>query len=145
MRDDQSALFPPFRLPRGDHLGEWIFLDRGQTEGRNLLQPPPSPCDPLLLLRHKRRVELILGESTLATYRLEMRIDNELCQRRVAADVSLPQDVQLFGRHLAEDITQVQIGIGDPLYVATADFAQIPLLTQPMPALLRSGHAPESK
>src|SRR5262249_26261463 len=83
-----------------------------------------------LLLFHIGWIELILAERTLAAHGLERRIDDELSQGRVTADVPLPENVQFLRRYFAEYIAEVEVGIRDAFHIAPADLAQITLLAQ---------------
>ena len=56
-------------------------------------------------LAHKARIELSLIEIPFDRHRLEAFVDDELCEHRVAADVSLARRMQRFGIDQANHIT----------------------------------------
>src|SRR5207302_9610026 len=94
------------------HLRQRILHQR-DSESRDFLQATPAARDARLLLGDPGGVERFLGKRALAVYRLESRIDDVLRQRRVAADVALRRDGQPSRVDLAEDVTQVEVGLGD--------------------------------
>src|SRR5262249_16198098 len=106
------------------------FLDRGQPETRDLLQPPPAARHARFLFGYEGGIELLLGERALADHRHELRIDDELCQGGVTADVPLAQNLQFFRRHLAAHVAGVEVGPGDPFHLTATDFTQVTLLAQ---------------
>ena len=92
---------------------------------RQLLQATPAAGDKPFLLADMRHVELPLVERPFNRHRIEIRIDNELGQRWIAADVALAGGVKRLGIDLANDIAQVEIAIPDVFDIAAADVAQI--------------------
>src|SRR5207245_1801459 len=79
-----DLLFLPTRL----HLRQRV-LDNREPEGRNCLQAPPGARHALLFLLHPVRVNGLLRERPAAVSWHELRSHDVLCQRRIAADVSL--------------------------------------------------------
>jgi hypothetical protein len=102
-------------------------LDDGQAEAGKFLQTPPAACDAGLLGNNEIVVHQLLGENALTVDRLESGIDDVLSQRGIAADVSFGQEMELFRRNFAEDIAEVEVGLGDLTDILAAHFAQITL------------------
>jgi hypothetical protein len=88
----------------------------------------PGAGHALFLFAHERMVEVLLAERAFAAHRLEARRDDELRRRRVAADVPFPCGHELIRRHLAEDVAQIEVGVGHFLDLLAANVAEIALL-----------------
>src|SRR6266545_3870193 len=112
--------------PGLQHFGEGVFGNR-DAECGNFLQAAPGARDALLLLGDECGIEKLLGEDAVATDRWKGWIDDVLGVGRVAADVPLAHGRQGQGRDLAEDVAEVEVGVGDDLDILTADVAEIAL------------------
>ena len=55
----------------------------------------------------------MLGEGAVAGKWCERGVDDVLGQAGIAADVAFAEAVQHLRRHLAEDVAEVEIGVGD--------------------------------
>ena len=115
-RIDGKAPFA--EVPSGDHMRILVVEDEPKTASfiRKALQAEAFAVDVL----HN-------GEEALAAHRLEVRIDHVLRQRRVAAHVPLPPQVQLLRRHLAQHVAQVQVRLRDLAHVLAAHLAEVAL------------------
>src|SRR5207249_4207491 len=114
-------------LPGLQDFGQRILREWNPQSG-HFLQAPPGPGDAVFLLGDKGRVELLLGEQASAADRREGWIDDVLRRGRVAADMPFALRGQGQWRYLPQDITQVQVRIGDGLNVHAADVAEIALI-----------------
>jgi hypothetical protein len=74
---------------------------------------------------NKFAVELGFCEGTGAFHRLEPFIGNELRQFRMTTDVPFGLNVESLQRHFPKDITEIQVGVHDPLNVFPADVTNI--------------------
>jgi hypothetical protein len=57
-------------------------------------------------------------------------------QRALAADVPLRQEMQLLRPHLAKDVAEVKVGLGDALDVTAANLAAVALVAACHKAIL---------
>src|SRR5262249_52181499 len=71
---------------------------------------------------------MLLGEDAFAAHRLEVRIDDVLGRRRVAADMPPAQLWQFERRHFPHHVAKVEVGFRDRLHVLAADVAQVTLV-----------------
>src|SRR5262249_25936189 len=70
----------------------------------------------------------------LAADRLKLRVDDELCRHWIAADMALAKKVKLLRMHLAQNVPEIEIGLGDFLDITATNIAEI--------ALFADRHAP---
>ncbi len=80
----------------GTHFGQRIIDDR-QVEVRQLPEPAVAAGDERLSLADVIGVEQSLVEIAFDHDRLEIIVDDELREHRIAADVSFARRVQRFG------------------------------------------------
>ncbi len=91
-------------------------------------EPQEAPRHASFLRGDVLRIKLRLRERPLDGDGHEVVGYDELGQRRVAANVPLRRDVQGLRVHLAEDISEVEVGLDDPLDLLAAKHAEITLV-----------------
>ncbi|MDB5345712.1 MAG: hypothetical protein JWP89_4089 [Schlesneria sp.] len=106
---------------------QWVVAD-SQTQPTDLLQPTPTARGQLLASSNLLRGHQLLIKRTFDDDRFEFRIDNELCEHGVAPQVPLGSSHQVSGLHLADDVPQIEIAVGDVFNFITADFAHVTLI-----------------
>src|SRR4051794_17436607 len=103
---------------RGADFGQGV-VDDGQVESSQLSQTAIAARNEGFSLANVVGVEQSLVEMAFDDHRLELIVDNELRQHRVAADVPLARRVQRLRIDQAGHKSQIQIAI-DQLFDVTA-------------------------
>jgi hypothetical protein len=92
------------------------------------LQAPPGPREALFLFRHKNRIEVLLAERTRAWNGVEGGVDNVLGRGGIAADVAFTLVRQSEWVYFAQNVTEIEVGIGNGFDVLSANVTEIALI-----------------
>jgi len=105
------------------------FWQRVADDGRitvgQFLQSLPASREESFLLANVGPVECAFVEWAFDDHRLKIVGDDVLGERSVAADVTLGAGMQNFGVEHADDVSQVEIAVGQIGDIMAADFAEI--------------------
>jgi hypothetical protein len=109
-------------------LAEQGVVTDGQAQPTDLLQPTPTSRGQFFASRNlfERHQPFIKG--TFDDDRFKFRIDNELRKHRVTPQMALGSGHQVSSFHLTDDVSQIEVTVGDVFNFITADFAHVTLI-----------------
>jgi len=111
------------------NFGQRILGDR-DSQSSDLLQPMPTASYLFLLLMHSRRILQALVERAFHDDGRKPLVDDKLRLHRIAAEVSFASVKQLAQFDQPEDVSQVQIAVGDLGDLFATDFAEVALIAE---------------
>jgi hypothetical protein len=106
------------------HFRERVLDDR-EPQRRDFFEAVPAAGDEGFLIADEGGVELAFVEGPFDGDRCEVVRDDVLRERGIAADVALFGGVEHFGVEEADDVTQVEIAIGELGHVLAAYVAEV--------------------
>jgi hypothetical protein len=92
------------------------------------LQTTPPSGRQLFASRNLFRGHQLFIKRAFDDDRFEPRIDDELGQHGVAPQMSLGCGHEVSSFHLADDVSQIKVAVGDVFDFITADFAHVTLI-----------------